>query len=127
MNDFENSLSTGLIVKYVRLAGLPGGDDSQATFMNKDQYFPNATLDEQIKKYCVMQDVNGLSHLNSPTKILIRIANVDKMTIENDKIIVNENMSVNGNITANTLSVNSTYLNVNYVGLNFNHNRYVQY
>ena len=64
-----------------------------------------------------MQDVNGLSHLNSPTKIFIRINNLDKMTIENDKIIVDENMSVNGNIAVNTLSLNSTFLNVNYARL----------
>ena len=54
--------------------------------MNKDQYTPDESLDEQIKNYCVMQDVTGLSHLNSPTKTLIRIANVDKMVIEDNKI-----------------------------------------
>ena len=53
------------------LGGLPGGDDNQATFMNKDQHFPNSTLDEQIKIFCVTQDVNGISHLNSPTKNLL--------------------------------------------------------
>ena len=65
--------STYLNVNYARLAGLPGGDDSQATFMNKDQYFPNETLAEQIKKYCVMQDINGISHLNSPTKFILEL------------------------------------------------------
>ena len=41
--------STYLNVNYAILGGLPGGGDDQATFMNKDQYFPNESLDEQIK------------------------------------------------------------------------------
>ena len=49
MNDFQNSLSTNLIVNYVKIGVLPGKADNQATFMNKDQLLPTATPAEQIK------------------------------------------------------------------------------
>ena len=88
MNDFQNSLSTSLTVNHVKLGALPGGSDTQATFMNIDQLFPNATAAEQIKKYCLMQDTNGINHLNSRLRIFIRISNLNKITIEDDKIIV---------------------------------------
>ena len=35
-----------------------------------------------------MQDVTGISHLNSPIKIYIRIKNLDKISIEDDNVAV---------------------------------------
>ena len=106
MNDFNNSLSTSLTVNYVKLGSLPGGSDSQATIMNKEQYFPNATLADQIKKYCLMQDTNGISYLNSPLRIFMRINNESKMLIENNKIVVYDsvNMSVNGELSVSKIN-----------------------
>ena len=79
--------------KTIHLSKLPGGNANQATFMNKDQvHVANDPLNpypgdaEQIKTYCLMQDVAGTSYLNSPTQIYIRIANVDKMEIVHNKI-----------------------------------------
>ena len=104
VNDFNNSLSTGLVVNYVKLGALPGGSDSQATFMNKEQYFPNATLADQIKKYCLMQDTNGISYLNSPLRIFMKINNESKMVIEEDEIVVYDNMSVNGELSVSKIN-----------------------
>ena len=68
--------STGLRVQHARIGTLPGGNADQTTFMNKEQKYNSIGYPgdaEQIKKYCLMQDVNGISHLNSPIKTLIRI------------------------------------------------------
>ena len=77
--DFQNSLSTNLTVNYVKIGNLPGGNNNQATFINKDQFFPLESATNQLKRYCLMQDVNGYSYLNSPIKMYIRINNLNKI------------------------------------------------
>ena len=83
----DNLGSPKLNVDYAKLGGLSSGDDTQAKFMNKDHYFPNESRDEQIKIFCVMQDVNGISHLNSPIKNFIGVNNLDEIEIEDDSVI----------------------------------------
>ena len=83
---------------------------------------------EQIKTNCLMQDVNGNSHLNSPTKFLFRIENVDKMEIVKSKITIYKSLFINdinfgSTLTSHgssisTIQGNISTINSNISGLN---------
>ena len=103
--------ASSLKVQHVRIGTLPGGNDNQATFMNKEQKYNSIGYPgdaEQIKTYCLMQDVNGISHLNSPIKTLIRIENEDKMEIVKNKITMYKSLFLNDlNVGASIGDINT--------------------
>ena len=88
VNDFQNSLDSEIIVSAVKIGflnGSPTGGADQATFMNSTQIFPGIDPNTQIQKYCLMQDRLGYSYLNSPQEVWMRIKNVNKIILEDNK------------------------------------------
>ena len=88
VNDFQNSLNSEIIVSAVKIGflnGSPTGGADQATFMNSTQIFPGIDPNTQIQKYCLMQDRLGYSYLNSPQEVWMRIKNVNKIILEDNK------------------------------------------
>ena len=73
----------------MKIGNLPGESNDLATFINENQFFPLEIPAQQLERYCLMQDINGISHLNSPIRIFIRINNLDKIKIEDDNVTVN--------------------------------------
>ena len=59
---------------------------------------------EQIKTNCLMQDINGYSHLNSPINIYIRINNLNKIEIEHDNVTVSGSFFLGSTNADSTLS-----------------------
>ena len=60
----------------------------EAAFMNKLQVIPSLTAFEQWQRYCLMHNASGYTYVNSPTKVSIRILNVDKIELENTQCIL---------------------------------------